>query len=730
MDAAISAGKDLQVALDPSKCIPVEGTLPDYLYAGAKVVFWYREPFEASSVFTAYQSFVNLAGDFVFQEIITRSNNTVNVMIVTANPLDSNDIKDVTLLECVMGKGPFSLLQLFPVSWFILGCRTELSDYGSVLEAELAGAKLTMVIVFEGCINPSGQYDLIDDTIGSSFQSLLFLGPDTIGERISLSTFFYTSNGEYGTLVVTFDERNNAFIFPGTWEYDENGEWGNSSDGTEGNPDPDWTRCGLEAVMLRFFLCVAAFLPAIFAQGIPQNYFGIKIICLDPSGHDAHLVTKGGSLESFDEVVAALRAGHRVTGNYNSDLCESSNTPEPVLLSVHFDTWQHTEIESEVPTVVALQSFATRETGVRPDGTFVLVYSFVSSDGHAMFDSYEIASETGLVTNNYVAQCTAGVGAFFVEKGSHQPDTTLGTYDELLTALLEGRQLTITDVATECEHPLPAEVTVAEGGSTYYQYYVLPGESYDSFETYEVLDEAFLEGKDIRVSLDSAMCISPNDTAPEVLFVGVDVVTWLRQEDVEFPGIFFSQSVVEVFGDMILQEYYVAPDNVLYVKVSIFNPIVPDDVPDVYLFQCVIGEGAAFTAPSFGRTELMDYVAVVEAELNGAKLSAEIDFNECVDPTGEIDLSGVRVGAYLQDLIVFSPATAGARLFSSAFTLSSDPISRFAYETFGVTLDASNNAIVFPGFWRYDENGEWGNAFGETFLECTLGGGLMIFQEA
>ncbi|CAG0898352.1 unnamed protein product [Darwinula stevensoni] len=473
-----------------------------------------------------------------------------------------------------------------------------------------------------------------------------------------------------------------------------------------------------------------------------------------------------------------------------------------MLLSVHFDTWQHTEIESEVPTVVALQSFATRETDVRPDGTFVLVYSFVSSDGHAMFDSYEIEGETGLVVNNYGADCTAGVGAFFVERGSHQPDTTLGTYDELLTALLEGRRLTITDVATECEHPLPAEVTVAEGGSTYYQYYVLPGQvlvvefpgvalsvnegetvytvvrlfvsqdgsvfvsanyfntqtwedeypypegfqcvlgdsvrfhhasgdSYDSFETYDDLDEAFLNGKDIRVSLDSTMCISPNDTAPEVLRpiqmncnrgedlrAKLECACALGQCVEDPPDCEIAGEKWEVFGDMILQEYYVAPDNVLYVKVSIFNPIAPDDVPDVYLFQCVIGEGAAFTAPSFGRTELMDYVAVVEAELNGAKLSAEIDFNECVDPTGEIDLRGVRVGAYLQDLIVFSPATAEARLFSSAFTLSSDPISRFAYETFGVTLDASNNAIVFPGFWRYDENGEWGNAFGETFLEC------------
>ncbi|CAG0904211.1 unnamed protein product [Darwinula stevensoni] len=43
-----------------------------------------------------------------------------------------------------------------------------------------------------------------------------------------------------------------------------------------------------------------------------------------------------------------------------------------------------------------------------------------------------------------------------------------------MAALRGGRHLSITATATACEHPLPPEVAVAEGGSSYYQYYVLP----------------------------------------------------------------------------------------------------------------------------------------------------------------------------------------------------------------------------------------------------------------
>ena len=53
--------------------------------------------------------------------------------------------------------------------------------------------------------------------------------------------------------------------------------------------------------------------------------------------------------------------------------------------------------------------------------------------------------------------------------------TSVTSYDGLLTALTEGRQLTLTGIATDCVNSLPPEVVVAEGGSTYYQYYVVSG---------------------------------------------------------------------------------------------------------------------------------------------------------------------------------------------------------------------------------------------------------------
>ena len=56
-----------------------------------------------------------------------------------------------------------------------------------------------------------------------------------VGERIFVSNVFFIHDGGndviYSTLVVMIDERNDAVLFLGTWEYDENGEWGNTSDG-------------------------------------------------------------------------------------------------------------------------------------------------------------------------------------------------------------------------------------------------------------------------------------------------------------------------------------------------------------------------------------------------------------------------------------------------------------------------------------------------------------------
>ena len=67
----------------------------------------------------------------------------------------------------------------------------ELTDYASVVEAELAGAKLTVAVDFENCINPGGQYaELINAWIGPSIQSLLVLGPDSEFQAIiSIKSF-------------------------------------------------------------------------------------------------------------------------------------------------------------------------------------------------------------------------------------------------------------------------------------------------------------------------------------------------------------------------------------------------------------------------------------------------------------------------------------------------------------------------------------------------------------
>ncbi|CAG0890458.1 unnamed protein product [Darwinula stevensoni] len=329
--------------------------------------------------------------------------------------------------------------------------------------------------------------------------------------------------------------------------------------------------------------------------------------------------------------------------------------------------------------------------------------------------------------------------------------TTLATYDELLTALMESRRLFIAASLTDCGHPLPPEVYLAEGGSTYYYFYVVPGEAgedvlvveypgfalsetgettvvimnrffvsrdgsvsvkinhynsftwedeypfpegfqcvlgesarfrydsgdtYDSFSSYSELETAFSEGKHIRASFDSSGCVSPNDTIPDIAGERTYLLTL---------------------------------------------PCVSDLKIDLISWR---------SFHDLEKTELTDYSEVVQAELDGAVMSIMLDLDECVDPTGQLDLSGSVFGSYFQDVVILDPDTAEAVLYGGAGVSTSDPVSGIAYIFFGVMIEASNNAVILPGYWHFNENGEWVNDYGDAILECSLGGGVTIIREA
>ncbi|CAG0895909.1 unnamed protein product [Darwinula stevensoni] len=538
-----------------------------------------------------------------------------------------------------------------------------------------------------------------------------------------------------------------------------------------------------------------------------------------------------GPLETFDDVVAALRAGHLVTGNFDTTQCEDSAVPEPILASLHFDEWQYVDTLETGLAITGMHNFMT------PDGAFVVVFSYLTPSGIAGFNAYQVATETGLIQASYTAFCTFGTGATFVEKDNHQPDTPVTSYDDLMTALTEGRQLVLTAVITDCEHSLPPEVPLVESGSTYYQYYVLSdaggdevlvlewpglslsvnegetvylvirttisqdgsthitshaynsltwedeypnpegfqcvlgenvnayyasGDAIDTLGSYDEVEAAFMEGKDLQASVDVSSC---SGTFPDGLMAfivviigivpgrrlrvrfcedpsdfcarpitekaaGAIILAWADDVAGETPGIHFSQSIANRAGDVVIQEFLLGEDGVLQVLVTAFNPVDPGDVPDISAFTCDIGDGVTFTAPAFNRVELTTYASVMDAQLSGSKLTAEIDFSQCEDPTGELDLTGLTAGAYFRYVTILGVGTPEERMFGSGFGVHSDPNSGVAYETFAATVDTSNNALAYPGYWRADESGAWGNDFGDAVLECALGAGIMIFGEA
>ncbi|CAG0905316.1 unnamed protein product [Darwinula stevensoni] len=111
-------------------------------------------------------------------------------------------------------------------------------------------------------------------------------------------------------------------------------------------------------------------------------------------------------------------------------------------------------------------------------------------------------------------------------------------------------------------------------------------------------------------------------------------------------------------------------------------------------------------------------------------MSIMFDFDECVDPTGQLDLSGSTFGAYFQDLAIFYNEGLGEMISGSAFAMTSDPVSLTAYVYYGTAITPSNNATIFPGYWHFNENGEWVNDYDGAILECSLGGGVTIIREA
>ncbi|CAG0895910.1 unnamed protein product [Darwinula stevensoni] len=236
----------------------------------------------------------------------------------------------------------------------------------------------------------------------------------------------------------------------------------------------------------------------------------------------------------------------------------------------------------------------------------------------------------------------------------------------------------------------------------------------DTFGTYGEVYAAFLDGKNIQAEVDVA---------------GAKVVAWVREESGDAPGIHFSQSIVNIDGDVVIQEFHLRDNNILYITGTTFNPVDPDDVPDIITFTCTLGDAAIFSAPAYDLVELLDYASVLEAQLSGEKLSAGMDFSQCLDAKNKVDLTDAKAGAYFEHVTVLLHDSPWARLSGSAFGVHSDPVSGVAYATFGVTLDADNNVDVFPGYWRIDENGDWMDDFSGIMFECTLGAGIMFFVE-
>jgi hypothetical protein len=145
--------------------------------------------------------------------------------------------------------------------------------------------------------------------------------------------------------------------------------------------------------------------------------------------------------------------------------------------------------------------------------------------------------------------------------------TAVGSYDQLMTVLTEGRQLSIVLTMNECEGFVEPEVNLAEFGSSYYQFYVVPGR--------------FRRQRSREVTEGHGRSTFFADETGD----GAVIVEW--------PGLFLSQVQDETVYSML--RLIVGQDGSVSFRGNYYNTQTwQDEFFDQEGFQCVLGESANF----------------------------------------------------------------------------------------------------------------------------------------
>ncbi|CAG0898649.1 unnamed protein product [Darwinula stevensoni] len=234
-EAALLAGKELQVSLDHTQC---EGA-PELIAAvGVRVLEWQQydvdsavgHEFAFTQFYSASESLIRVAtvgwqsfgtGSMVLQEYVMRDDNVLKSKVIVFNPATEEILSNMTY-TCPVGTGAI-------VSSPARQSRP-LATYDELFGAAMDGLHLEVRIDFERCNDPTGSGSNFNGVTGGAYLREMFINnPDSPDATIFTSAYTMVSNYmtdegfAYNSFDLTLNSTDVAFVVPALWSV-ENGQ--------------------------------------------------------------------------------------------------------------------------------------------------------------------------------------------------------------------------------------------------------------------------------------------------------------------------------------------------------------------------------------------------------------------------------------------------------------------------------------------------------------------------
>ncbi|CAG0893299.1 unnamed protein product [Darwinula stevensoni] len=417
---------------------------------------------------------------------------------------------------------------------------------------------------------------------------------------------------------------------------------------------------------------------------------------MNPSGFHSFLLLlfclrsnaqENAVLETFDDVVDALTAGHHVQLVMDFRACGIEDELaelefDQAVISMAMEPWQLFVDDGRI-------AFSSITLALDP--IFVRSVGSLQSDSVFAYQLEEIAAldYSILYSGSFACAMNAGVTVYDLSGASadgRRQGSTLETYEELKMALLNGERVTRVAFYDLCQEPPPFRSTAGSPTRDFY-----------------VVDEG-------------------EASPPSSLVVHHPVPLWGFHNDSYFgaPFLGFAHRHYTEEGMLNFEEVEAYVDG--WMKVIYHRRVMPDGVVVAEEFNCSIRDGVKFFAAHLDRTQLKSFQELYDAIHFGGRVTVASNFLECPGIEPALNVNG---GMPVHNPYVITPKGGEDEIFFSAGGIIRNnlPIGGpYLYQNIPVVTFANGSAFVMPGAYVTEtfEN----LVPPSSFYQCTVNDGV------